>query len=212
MRFIIFDAERITWDACCKRYVRADCVRTSYKGHFYWYEIVSPETNAERRRKKKGGRPRTGKRVYYCENEACEGKTFRDKFNLQTHLRVHVSVNPQTGEWPYKCQQCDKSFISPAHLKYHIDTHQPEKQFKCEHPGCGKQFSRKNRYENHLLVHVSIFTFRQGNVLLSANFSTVANLSEIEQPLRLTWKPILATSLICVRWKVVELLTKTKMG
>lgn len=40
---------------------------------------------------KKRGRPATGRKVLICPYEGCNGKKFRDLFNLRSHLKTHVS-------------------------------------------------------------------------------------------------------------------------
>lgn len=39
---------------------------------------------------KKRGRPATGRKVLICPYEACNGKKFRDLYNLRSHLKTHV--------------------------------------------------------------------------------------------------------------------------
>lgn len=75
-------------------------------------------------------------------------KCFKSRNNCKYHLFCD-----KTRTKPFQCNQCDKQFITHAHMNYHQSTHSNDKQFACSH--CQKVYSGEIALKKHLRKHQS---------------------------------------------------------
>lgn len=121
------------------------------------------------------------KKDLYEQNVTMNGETSRTQRQSGKSLATSERKNNLYCQHKQKCLKCDvegccRTFMWPAHLKYHSLTHTGTRQFKCPHKDCDKCFYTQQRLDVHLRTHTGERPFMCDVSGCDKGFTTAGNL------------------------------------
>ncbi|NWI61471.1 ZN410 protein, partial [Calyptomena viridis] len=84
-------------------------------------------------------------------------------FVWPAHFKYHLKTHRNDRSFTCPAEGCGKSFYVLQRLKVHMRTHNGEKPFVCTELGCGKQFTTAGNLKNHLRIHTGGLYSQFGN-------------------------------------------------
>lgn len=86
-----------------------------------------------------------GIKPFECTKDGCNRK-----FTIRPDLNDHIR-KCHTGERPYKCADCHKTFLTGSVYYQHRLIHRNERRYGCR--TCDKRFHRSDALKNHERIH-----------------------------------------------------------
>ncbi|XP_055307956.1 zinc finger protein 845-like [Sitodiplosis mosellana] len=128
---------------CQKKFITKQHLQSHMRTHVDEFPFSCSNCSQGFHRNEEKVEHETGCTVRRYECYQCTEYSTLDKWNLKCHLLVH------TGERPFECDQCSKTFKRKNALKYHRKTHVNPRPLKLKCSSCFKNFAQQKEKENH---------------------------------------------------------------
>ena len=89
------------------------------------------------------------KEIFKCPKKYC-----KKRFDTSLQLEIHNNIPHKNFHcrWP----ECEKSYRTRSHLKWHMNSHQNKRPFKCTYSDCNKAFCSQTTLRSHIRQFLAV--------------------------------------------------------
>ncbi|KAF7316116.1 hypothetical protein MIND_00129700 [Mycena indigotica] len=87
------------------------------------------------------------------EDDSSEALAASSSTNVVLLPTARKEKRQKASQKMHQCEMCGKEFPRPSGLRTHMNSHNDEKPFKCNYPGCDRAFSVLSNARRHYRTH-----------------------------------------------------------